>query len=283
VLKVFLKKLSAVSKTDNAKEADPTSSEILERSKQIYTHKGKKMLESSLAKNGLNDRQKEMVSNTNGLKNAREKVSSSSFLKVLKTELDGRSLQAKTINAAFDDDYAGDNKNILALRYIIDLPDLIGEDVAVSYLKGITAGRPFGWKSIADIAYLCINHTKAPLDALNAVTEANINYKHHCLPDGSPANDGGSIVVVELVKQTGGLTLGNGAFGSKTKGAAKAKNLQLVSDLRMRLVNICRDVDHFGLNEVQDETLKWCDLVSKIKTDDTEALAKAVELSEKIA
>ena len=139
------------------------------------------------------------------------------YISVLQKELDGRSLKTKTLDEAFDPFYEGKNKNVFAIKYLINLEQHIGKDTAIYYIEGICKGRPFGWKAVAEIAYLCIKHSKDPLVALKSCAKINLAFKHKKLPDGSHANDGGGGILEELKKHTD-KTLGDGPYASKTKG-----------------------------------------------------------------
>ena len=209
-------------------------------------------------------------------------ISSSKYIKLLKDGMNGRSLQDKTIEKAFDPNYKGNNKTVLAIKYLINLKTFIDEDIAILYIKGINKGRPFGWKCIAEIAFLCLNYSENPSTTLKACAAVNINFKHQKLPDGSFANDGGS-AILEILKKETGKTLGDGIFASKTKGAKKAKNNTVASELRIQLTNMVRTNNPQTLDKIAFETYQWCELFSHTKTDDIEALQKAVEFGKKIA
>ncbi len=163
--------------------------------------------------------------------------------------LDGRSLIDSTLKSVYDKDYKGKSKTVLAVKYLRKLPKLLdSETKAIKFIQGITEGRPFGWKSIADVVYLCMNHSDTPVKSLRACMVANMNYKHHLLSDGTPANDGGKAIADELKKQTG-MRIGQGAYGSETKAATTENSRLRISKLKERIVEALDKKDYESMSD----------------------------------
>ncbi len=195
---------------------------------------------------------------------------------------DGSSLKKATIAKAKDENYSGKSKDVFALKYIITLPELMkSETNAIKFMQGIWKGKSLGWKSVADVVYLCFTHSKSPITSLRACMMANIDYKRYPLADGSPANVGMEAVNAELKKQTG-FRIGHGAYASESKAATKENSKAKLQKLKQRILETLDEKDYDSLTPVDKTNHRCCKFIATNDIDTEKSLMRVLNKATKI-
>lgn len=167
----------------------------------------------------------------------------SKYIEILKKSMDGRSLKSETMKKAFDPKYKmGSNKTVDALKYLQELPSMVGEDMAIAYIEVVANHRAIGWKALANVIEIIIWNSKVELsDVLQEIITAVANRMIITLDDGSTANKGGEIISAILYKHTGKF-INEGQYCSSRSDAMVAKT-NTVNAIKTQIVNRLKRID----------------------------------------
>jgi hypothetical protein len=164
-------------------------------------------------------------------------INMSKYIEELQKAMDGRSLKSKTMKKVFDPEYKmGSNKTVDALKYLQELPSMVGEDMAINFIEIVANHRAVGWKSLANVVDLIFTYCDNPSEVLQEIITAFARRMLNKLDnEGVADNSGGEIITVILFKHTGKY-INEGRFRSSRCDAMIEKN-KTIKAIKAQIVN----------------------------------------------
>jgi hypothetical protein len=169
----------------------------------------------------------------------------SNYIEIFKKALDGRSLRTKTIQRTFSADHkTGTNLTVDALKYLKNLPDLVGEKIAIDFIEIVANQRAVGWKSLANVVDLVMSNCNKPLEVINEIIAAMANRVVNNLDGTEPINSGSNVISAILFKHTG-KAISDGTFTpNKNKSASKRKSA--ITSIKIQITKHLNYIDPKG-------------------------------------
>jgi hypothetical protein len=166
----------------------------------------------------------------------------SNYIEIFKKALDGRSLRTKTIQRTFSADHkTGTNLTVDALKYLKNLPDLVGEKIAIDFIEIVANQRAVGWKSLANVVDLVMSNCNKPLEVINEIIAAMANRVVNNLDGTEPINSGSNVISAILFKHTG-KEISDGIFTpNKNKSASKRKSA--ITSIKIQITKHLKCID----------------------------------------
>jgi hypothetical protein len=166
----------------------------------------------------------------------------SNYIEIFKKALDGRSLRTKTIQRTFSADHkTRTNLTVDALKYLKNLPDLVGEKIAIDFIEIVANQRAVGWKSLANVVDLVMSHCNNPLEVTNEIIVAMANRMNNSLDKTEPINSGSNVISAILFKHTG-KEISDGIFTpNKNKSASKRKSA--ITSIKIQITKHLKCID----------------------------------------
>jgi hypothetical protein len=166
----------------------------------------------------------------------------SKYIETFKKALDGRSLKSETIRKAFNPIYKiGSNRTVDALKYLQELPKMVGENTAINFIEIVANQRAVGWKSLANVVDLFMNHCDNPSEVIDEITTAMANRMLSKLDGVEPVNSGADVISAILFKHTG-KSINEGQFHS-IRSDAMIENIKTIRAIKTQITNRLKRID----------------------------------------
>ncbi len=203
-------------------------------------------------------------------------------MELMQDALDGRSLKKETLERVNNPAYVGESKVVNGVKYLMDLPNKIGEEDARKFIESFVMSRIFGWQNNADVAYLIVNHADNIYDAFREINKTALSI----ISDSDiRQNKGADTVNLKLLELIGKRT-GDGIFGTSKKKAktdTQVAETVFANKIKNTIKDKLKTINVDSLTPANKQGVRAINFCLTCATTDAIWLRKVLDATEKIS